>query len=220
MPEYEVCIVHRPSGWQASSPDDTPRQLSDPVERLGRFDSVLSAVQRATEYNQHPDRKSDQRWAVVVDPAGSSRRWDHGRVCTPLKYRIASVWWPTGWEPSGPMDVPNCVLHAQSDPHDEPCSYDRALTLVRALNQQCIDQASPFWYVVVADEAEPLSRTITFDSSGVETTVEVKRFHVVRSDPDGRGRCTECPARQFDCAKQQWCSFPNETASAVTPEGS
>lgn len=217
MANYEVCVIVRPDHWQPTSPDSAPDALGDVVERLGQFHALLPAVKTAIEFNTHFDRQGDRRWAVVVDPASASRRWSHGRVCTPLEYRIASVWWPAGWEPEDPLDVPNCVLHAHSDPAAEPGDFDRASAIVRALNQQCMDQTSPFWYVMVAVEAEPLSRTITFDPSGVETIVEVKRFHVVRTDPEhGRGRCDYCPAREFDCANQNWSTFPGETTWAGT----
>jgi len=215
MPRYEVHVVTRPEVWCAGRADDVPPTLGLWIECLGQFEWLISAVQRAIEFNQHPDRQSDDRWAVVVDPETVGRRFDRGRLCTPLRYRVASIWWPSGWEPTDPLDVPDCVLHAQSDPHAESCTYERALRLVRALNRQCMDSVSAYWYVVVAEEAEPLSRSINFDPAGVETTVEVKRFHVVRPDPSARGTCTDCPACELNCATGQWSSFPTDIPSRV-----
>ncbi len=56
------------------------------------------------------------------------------------------------------------------------------------------------WYVVIAVENEPVVQTISHDASGTETTVEVRRLHVVRPEEGGGpGDCSHCPAGSFDC---------------------
>ena len=58
----------------------------------------------------------------------------------------------------------------------------------------------------MAVENEALSQTISYDPSGLETTVEVRQIHVIRPKEGGRGDCTYCPARDFQCARADWTS--------------
>jgi hypothetical protein len=72
------------------------------------------------------------------------------------------------------------------------------------------------WYVLVAVENEPVSQTVAHDSSGTETTVAVRRLHVVRPEHGGKGDCSHCPAHSFDCAKKEWSSL-EQTATETRP---
>ena len=88
---------------------------------------------------------------------------------------------------------------------------------MRGLNEQALGQAGPMWYVVIAVENEPVSQTVSFDPSGTETTVEVRRIHVVRPDAGGgKGDCSHCPARSFDCAKEDWATLEQTVTTSHT----
>jgi hypothetical protein len=122
------------------------------------------------------------------------------RLCTPLAYKVAALWWPTGWEPQSPLDVPNCAWKAHGDPDPKPLSYAQATAIVRGLNEQGMTHAGAMWYVVIAVENEPVLQTISHDASGTETTVEVRRLHVVRPEEgSGPGDCSHCPAGSIPC---------------------
>ena len=219
MARYQVSIVERPDQWVPASPDDVPPQPGAPVESLAEAAPLFSAVRQAIDYNQSLDRQEDRRWAVVVEPGSRGQTWPSARLCTPLAYQVAAIWWPTGWEPSSPLDVPNCVWQAQSGSGQGPMPYRRALATVRALNRQSIDHAATMWYVLVAVENEPVSQTVAYDASGTETTVAVRRLHVVRPESGGgKGDCTHCPAHSFDCAQEEWTS--REHTAAETRAGS
>ena len=30
------------------------------------------------------------------------------------EYLVTAIWWPDGWEPNTPLDVPKCLSHAQT----------------------------------------------------------------------------------------------------------
>jgi hypothetical protein len=204
MAKYQVSTIARPPGWLPVSPDDVPPQPGKPLEVLSEHETVFAAVLRAVEHNEAEQRKEDQRWAVVVEPGSFGQTWRHARLCTPLTYKVAGIWWPEGWQPASPLDVPNCVWRAQSDLDEQRFTYPRAVATVSALNQQSLDRASPLWYVVVAVENEPISQTICYDPAGTETTVQVRRLHVVRPEAGGRGDCSHCPASSFPCAREDW----------------
>ena len=74
------------------------------------------------------------------------------------------------------------------------------------LNRQCMDHPGTTWHVVVAVENEAVSRTVSYDPAGTETTVEVRRMHVIRPEQGGHGDCSHCPAHEFQCAKADWSS--------------
>jgi hypothetical protein len=118
-----------------------------------------------------------------------------------LVYKVTATWWPSGWEPGSPLDVPNCAFKADDELGQEGTTYRRALATVRALNRQALDHAGSKWYVVVAVENEPISRTVSCDPSGTETSVEVRPMHVVRPEEGGsRGDCAYCPAHGLQCS--------------------
>lgn len=116
-------------------------------------------------------------------------------------FQVTAVYWPEGWEPNSPSDVPNCVRRIQEQLSDARLTYEKALTTAKALNRQCMDGPGADWYVVVEVEDQPVEQTVSRDASGKETTREVHRFHVVRPDDSGRGDCSHCPAHAFPCAE-------------------
>ncbi|MBN2580217.1 MAG: hypothetical protein JXB10_14605 [Pirellulales bacterium] len=206
MGRYQVAAVARPENWQPDCLDDVPLELAGPVEVLGEADDLFAAVEQAVSHNESPSARQRMRWAVVVEPGAHGRIWPAARLCTPLCYKVTAIWWPEGWNPHTPLDVPNCVWQDQGRTSGQWLNYDEAEAAVRGLNQQCMNTPGTTWYVVVAVENEPFSQTISYDQSGTETTVEVRRIHVIRPKDGGTGDCTYCPARDFPCAKTAWTS--------------
>lgn len=216
MANYEVCAVQRPDGWQEASLDDVPSPLGQPLKVIAEADELFAAVKRAIEHNQTAQDDASKPWAVVVERGSPGRRWPGARICTPLGYRVTAIWWPTGWEPQSSLDVPNCLWRAQGEIDPATLSYERALAVVRGLNQQSIDQAGPLWYVLVAVENEPISQTVSYDPAGLETTVHVRRLHVIRPEDSGRGDCSYCPARSFQCNSAEFTPIEQTTTAAST----
>jgi len=200
MAQYEVWVVDRPEGFRGASLDDVPPRPGEVREVLAQNDGLFAAVRTACEFNAKARRDCSPLWAVVVEPGSPGLTWPNARLCTPMSYRVAAIWWPGGWEPRSPLDVPRCVWRAQGHTQPVPLSYERALAVVSGLNQQSMDQAGSLWYVLVAVENEPLSQTVAYDATGVETTVQVRRLHVVEPDGGGRGDCSYCPAHSLPCA--------------------
>ncbi len=199
MAKYQVSLVERPVDWQPARPDDVPPNPGKPQSVLAHVDDLFAAVRQAIEHNEAAS--PDNQWAVVIEPGNLGRTWPGARLCTPLAYKVAAICWPTGWEPKSPLDVPNCVWRAQGEPNDQLVTYQEAMATVQSLNHQGMNQAATRWYVVMAVENEPLSHTVSLDPSGTETTVKVRKIHLVRADKAGRGDCSHCPAHSFDCAR-------------------
>lgn len=216
MATYQVSVIERPAGWEPTSPDDAPQSPARPLEVLQESETLFEAVRQAIAYNQADARKQDQRWAVVVQPGSFGRLWRNARLCTPLAYKVAGIWWPDGWEPQSPLDVPNCVWRTQGEVTDQRLSYPQAQAMIQGLNQQCLDRLSPIWYVLVAVENEPISQTVSYDPAGTETTVAVRRLHVVRPEEGGHGDCSHCPAASFQCAREDWITLEQTTRSTET----
>jgi hypothetical protein len=206
MGKYQVAVISRPANWKPESSDDVPLELNGPVEVLGEWDDLFEALNRTIEHNQSPDAERRKRWAVIVEPGALGRIWPAARLCTPITYKVMAIWWPEGWEPNSPLDVPNCVWQSQSYSGAQWLTYAQAEATVRSLNQQCLDNPSTTWYVITAVENEAISHTITYDPSGIETTVEVRRVHVIRPKEGGHGQCTYCPAGNTSCATAEWSS--------------
>jgi hypothetical protein len=200
MARYEAWIVARPEGFSGASLDDVPPQPGQPLRVLAEAGELFAAVRAAIDFNAKARCDPSAAWAVVVETACPGRTWPSARLCTPLSYRVAAIWWPAGWEPQSPLDVPRCLWRAHGETDPAPLSYDRALAVVRGLNQQSMDHAGAMWYVLVAVEHEPISQTVAYDPSGIETTVQVRRLHVVRPEEGGRGDCSYCPAHSLPCA--------------------
>jgi len=241
MARYEVLLIDRPEGWQAASPDDVPPDPGPPIETVLQADELFAAVRCEVAYNENSQRDQGKHWAVVVEPGSLGRTQLRARLCTPLSYKVTAIWWPTGWEPESPLDVPKCGDSCQlsvdscqlavgscqtqksttdnrqltTDNCPKPLSYAQATAIVRGLNEQAMRHAGTMWYVVIAVENEPVSQTVSHDASGTETTVQVRRLHVVRPEEGrGSGDCSYCPAHSFDCAKTA-CADPEQTLQTV-----
>jgi hypothetical protein len=206
MPKYQVAIIRWPERWKPECADDVPLELNGPVEVLMESDDLFAALDRAIEHNEGEEAQRRHRWAVVVEPGGVGRVWPFARLCTPVIYKVASIWWPDGWEPKSALDVPNCVWKSQEPVGGEWLGYPQAEATMLALNRQCMDHPGATWHVVVAIENEAISRTVSHDPSGAETTVEVRRMHVIRPAQGGHGECSHCPAHASTCAKAEWSS--------------
>ena len=213
MAKYQVAIIRRPERWEPECSDDVPLELNGPVEVLLESDDLFAALDRTIEHNESPEAGRRGRWAVVVEPGSRGRVWPFARLCTPVIYKVAAIWWPDGWEPNSPLDVPNCVWQAQGRPGGQWFSYPEAEATVLALNRQCMDHPNTTWHVVVAVESEPVSRTVSYDPSGTETMVETRRINVIRPEQGGHGECTHCPAHAFECAKVDWSSQTQTVAA-------
>ena len=206
MPKYQVAIIKRPANWKPESADDVPLELSGPVAVLTESEDLFDAVGRAMQHNESPEAQQRGRWAVVVEPGSVGRVWPAARLCTPITYKVTAIWWPDGWEPNSPLDVPNCVWQAHGRAGGQWLSYPRAEATVLSLNRQSMDHPGTTWHVVVAVENEAVARTVSYDPAGTETTVEVRRMHVIRPEKGGHGDCAHCPAHTFECSKAQWLS--------------
>jgi hypothetical protein len=213
MAKYQVVIVNRPANWEPESADDVPLELSGRAGALMESDDLFEAVDRAMEHNESPEALERGRWAVVVEPGSVGRVWPAARLCTPLTYKVTAIWWPDGWEAHGPLDVPNCVWQTEGQPSREAVSYPQAEAMVLALNRQCMDHPGTTWHVVVAVENEALSRLVSYDPEGMETTVEVRPTHVIRPEHGGHGDCLHCPAHAMQCAKADWSSQIQTTSA-------
>lgn len=199
MAKYRVVLIDVPEDWIPASPDDLPSHPSEPVGHLTEASDFFAAVRQAIQFNEQPASQRNGRWAVVCEVGSPGKIWPGLRICTPLRYKIASIWWPAGWEPLSPLDVPLCICRTQGTLQEEQLTYQQALATVQALNQQAIDRASTMWYVMLAVENEPVSRTISYDPCGLQTTVEIRRLHVAQPTEGGHGDCSHCPARALDC---------------------
>lgn len=216
MPKYQIATLACPDGWHTSRIDDVPPELGSAEidnqrEMIGEAETLEAALRQMTEFNEKTEAERNQRWAVLIESGISGRRWADARLCTPITYRVMSIWWPEGWSPGHPSDVPNCAWKARdtqaSVGSERTLTYQQATAMVRGLNQQVIDQAGEQWYVVTATENEAVSQTILRTPMSTETTTEVRRLYVLRPDqPDGRGDCSHCPAHCSECAMEDWGS--------------
>lgn len=216
MARYQVLSIVRPSDWRPAAPDDQPPEPGAPRQVLAESDDLFALVRQAIDYNQASLEGAGEDWAVVAEPGVPGRFWAGVRLCTPLGYHVAPIWWPSGWEPQSPQDVPNCVWKAHGDRDSQPLTYSQAMAMVQGLNRQCMDQPGARWYVAVAVEHEPISRTVTYDPAGTETTVAVRRLHVLRGADGGRGDCAYCPAHGFPCAQEDWRSLEQVATESRT----
>lgn len=204
MAKYQVTVVQRPENWAPESADDVPLDLIGPVAVLAESDDLFEALDRAIEHNQSAESQQSRRWAIVVEPGCAGRAWPMARVCTPITYRVAPIWWPDGWEPQSPLDVPSCVWQAKNPTDAQWLTYPQAEATMLGLNRQCMSQPGGTWYIVVAVENEPVARTVSCDPAGTETTVEVRRTHTIRPLAGGYGDCAHCPAGTLPCARTEW----------------
>jgi hypothetical protein len=204
MATYRVIVIRQPEGWQPRSADDAPPVIQGPVKLIGQSEQLFEAVRRAIYFNQKPRRRPGRRWAVVVDPETTGRAWPAARLVTPITYKVLPIWWPEGWEPESPQDVPNCLFQAKQTAAEPAVSYQQAENTVLALNRQAMNWPGSTWYVVAAVENEPVAVTVSVDPQGLETTAQSRRMHIVRSQRGGKGNCDRCPAHSLPCAQQPW----------------
>ncbi|MGQ9820562.1 MAG: hypothetical protein ACUVQK_01750 [Thermogutta sp.] len=201
MSTYQVVLIDKPRDWTPHSSDDLPLEVGIARGELGEFPQLFAALRDAVEFNERSRSENDAQWAVVVEKGSVGKIWQGMRICTPLEYKIAAIWWPMGWEPDSPLDVPRCVCRSQGSIQEEVMTYRRAIAAMEALNRQAMDGVGNMWYVILAVEHEPISRTITYDPAGLQTSVEIRRIHVVQPvGSAGYGDCSHCPARAMDCA--------------------
>lgn len=206
MAAYQVVTIVRPGGWEPESPDDVPVHVEGPLAVLAESEDFFAAVRQAIEHNERADAETGGRWAAVIEPGTVGRVLPAARLCTPIAYNVTAIAWPEGWEPDAPLDVPNCVWHSREQLGQQWFSYEQAVATVGALNRQCMDRPGTTWYVVAAAENEAVSRTVSHDPAGDETTIELRRIHVLRPVRGGRGDCTCCPAHHLPCAQADWSS--------------
>ncbi len=179
---YRVSVVLRPDGWEAASLDDSPDELRC-LDDIGTHDKLEDAVEQVLDFNRQAVSEGSEHWAVAFEtpPRGRSSF----RVCTPLTYRLVHVHWPDGWEPKEPLDVPPSAWREQSDTQQE-FSFDEALDALRSLNEaHMAEPTSQRWSIMVAVECEPLHTSTYCDHLGTETSISVRRLHVVRPLGDG-----------------------------------
>jgi hypothetical protein len=199
MSIYRVVITEAPPDWNPDGLDDVPPHPPEPKTHQSEHSDLFAAVQAAIEHNRQVQGGQNREWAVVCEVGSCGKTWRGLRICTPLRYKIASIWWPAGWEPVSPFDVPLCVCRTQGTLQEDLLTYDQALATMKALNQQAMDRASTLWYVMIAVENEPISRSISYDPTGLQTTVEIRKIHIAQTAEGGRGDCSHCPARGLDC---------------------
>jgi hypothetical protein len=122
-------------------------------------------------------------------------------------YLVTTVWWPNGWEPNTPLDVPKCLWQAQDQVANDPLPRQKAVATVRGLNQQNIDHPGTIWYVLATVKDEPASAS-DVPATGVRTDsgaamIDTRRLEVVQLEGEsGRGDCSHCPAHHFPCATE------------------
>jgi hypothetical protein len=201
MAMYQLLIIERPEGWQPGSWDDVPPSPGEPQAMLAEGDDLWALVRQAMEHNERADKEGTRRWAVVVEPGSPGRAWREARLCTPVTYQVHTIWWPTGWEPLSPLDVPNCLGMASRGTDHPRLTYAQAVAVVRGLNQQSMDHQGSTWHVIVALENEPALQPGASELAGAQPATEVRPVHVIRPDPAARGDCSYCPARALECAR-------------------
>ena len=217
MPKYQVAVIDRPEKWTPECADDVPLELHGPVEVLAESDDLFAAVDRAMEHNESGEAAAAAAgpwWSSRAAPAASGpTRGSAPR--SPTKSPPSGG--PTAGSPIRPWTCPTASGRPAGRAGGEWLSYPQAEATVLALNRQCMDHPGAAWHVVVATENEPASRTVSYDPAGAETTVEVRRMHVIRPEHGGHGDCSHCPAGTFPCAKADWSSQPQDGVGPPQP---
>ncbi len=205
MTTYQLAMIEVPRDWQPRCPDDVPPGALKPLEVTGTWEELFPAVRQAIEHNEQGESERGGRWALVVDSASSGKTLPAARLCTPITYRVIPIWWPDGWEPESPLDVPNCVSPVRDRADERRMTYRQAVAAVNGLNRQCMDQPDTTWYVVTAIENEPALPTDSPDRLEGRSAA-TRPVHVIRPERGGRGDCSHCPAHNLPCAEVQWTS--------------
>lgn len=112
--------------------------------------------------------------------------------------QIATIWWPDGWEPTGPLDVPNCLLPTKAPMAGPSLDYRQAEAMVQALNRQCIDSPGTTWYVILAADDEPAGES---SPECGQASVAALASRIVRPERGTAGDCSCCPAHNLPCAR-------------------
>jgi hypothetical protein len=120
------------------------------------------------------------------------------------QYAIVPVWWPEGWEPTDPLDVPTCLAPAGADLAAAPrMSLEQALAALRGLNRQNIEYPGAKWHVLgETGEASALAALQTVQVAGPAGTVEELRLLAPLSG-GSRGDCSHCPAHHLPACQPQ-----------------
>ena len=206
MTTYRLAIIEAPQQWQPQRPDDVPSGALTPLEMTGEWEELFPAVREAIAHNERDASERGGRWALVVDPADSGSVLPAARLCTPITYQVTAIWWPCGWEPNSPLDVPNCISPVERRSDERRLSYHEAVAAVNGLNRQCMDQPDTTWYVVTATENEPASSADSSDRLEDQFPATARPVHVIRPEQGGHGDCSHCPAHNLPCANVQWTS--------------
>lgn len=174
---YRVSLVQYPDGWEPVSLDDSPDGLRC-TEDIGVHDTLEDALEQVLDFNMESIEGDRSKWAVIFETPVRGRQ--NFRVCTPLTYRIIHIHWPEGWAPNSPVDVPDCEWHDQSDTNAE-FTFDEALDTLKSLNEvHLMEPSSERWSIMVAVECEPVHTSMYCDHLGTETSMTVRRLHIVR----------------------------------------
>jgi hypothetical protein len=117
-------------------------------------------------------------------------------------YVVATVWWPDGWEPTTPLDVPKCLSLPPEQTAGGRMTYPQAVAAVRGLNRQNMDHPGARWFVVAKVKDEPAAAG--GQAAGREAaTIDADRLEVVEpAEGSGRGDCSHCPAHHLPCATE------------------
>ena len=108
-------------------------------------------------------------------------------------YQVTAVWWPDGWEPRDPLDVPRCIRPARRAEDGGPrMDYRQAVAAVHGLNRQCLDHPGSTWYVV--SEADDVPAVAGRGIEAVLTAAAERPLRVLFPEGGGRGDCSHCPA--------------------------
>jgi hypothetical protein len=119
------------------------------------------------------------------------------------QYQILPVWWPDGWEPLGPLDVPKCLSPAEADLAAAPkMPLEQAVAVVRGLNRQNMDQPGTTWHVLaeVGGSAAQAAIDVVQVPGPAGTAEEVRIVGPIGGG--SRGDCSHCPAHHLPCAEK------------------
>jgi len=174
---FRVSLVQFPDDWEPGSLDDSPDGLRC-TDDLATYDLLEDALEQTLDFNRESIEGERSKWAVIFETPVRGRL--NFRVCTPLSYRIVHVHWPEGWKPESPFDVPDCEWQDHSESSAE-FSFDEAVEALRSLNEaHRMEPSSERWSIMVAVECEPVHTSVYSDHLGTETSMTVRRLHVVK----------------------------------------
>lgn len=182
---YRVSLVQFPENWEPASLDDSPDGLRC-IDDLSSYDLLEDALEQVLDFNRESIEGDRSKWAVIFETPVRGRL--NFRVCTPLSYRIVHIHWPDGWTPESPFDVPDCQWHDQSDSNTE-FAFDEGIEALRSLNEaHLMEPNSGRWSIMVAVECEPVHTSLYCDHLGTETSMTVRRLHMIKPIDDAGHR--------------------------------